>query len=146
MKNTVLMILLGLSVVSCTETVDTSKYKEEMQGRKIKHLTSAEIISFGHQEAVAIANDTAFVSSKLVHHINEVESVEECKTAQEKEFFEMSLNAVDQLKKGIDLSNPVMKGDQLLVVCPKLVTDSTIKVKYIYLHKSEVIKKMPERY
>lgn len=146
MRKILLIGLVAIGMVSCTETVDTSKYKEELHGRKLKHLTVGEIISFGHVEGLKIAKDTAFVSSKLVHHINEAKVIDECKTKQEKEFFEMYLHATDQLKEGVDLSNPVMKGDELLVVCPELITDSTVSVKYIYLHKSEIIKKMPESY
>lgn len=146
MKNIIRISLVLMGLGSCSETVDTSKYKEELNGRKIKHLTAGEIISFGHKEALNIAKDTAFVSSKLVHHINEAFTIEECKTKQEAEFFDMYLKSTDQLKEGVDLSNPVMKGDELLVVCPELFSDSTINVKYIYLHKAELIKKMPESY
>lgn len=146
MKKVIVVAVVALGLASCSETVDTSKYKEELQARKIKKLTAADIISFGHKEAIEIAKDSSFEGSKLVNSIHVAYSIEECKTKQEKEFFEMSEHAMDQLKEGVDLSNPVMKGDELLVVCPQLSSDSTLLVKYIYMSKSEVIKKMPERY
>ena len=120
MKKLIIVGLIATGIASCTETVDTAKYKEELQARKIKHLTPAEIISFGHSEANKIAKDTAFTGSKIVRRINEVTSLDQCKTAQEREFYKMSVSAIDQLKNGVDLSNPVMKGEELLVVCPQL--------------------------
>ena len=60
--------------------------------------------------------------------------------------YEVSKYAIDQLKEGTDLSNPIMEGDEILVVHPQLLIDSTIKVIYIYMSKEEVIKKMPVGY
>ena len=142
----ILSAILIIILSSCSETVDTSKYQEELQARKIKKLTAAEIITFAHSESKELIKDSTFTTSKLVNHTLEAFSIEDCKTQQEKEFYEVSKYAIDQLKEGTDLSNPIMEGDEILVVHPQLLIDSTIKVIYIYMSKEEVIKKMPVGY
>ncbi len=146
MKKIITFTLIVLGFLSCTETVDTTKYKEELLARQIKKLSSADIISFGHREAIKIVKDTSLKGSKIVNSINKVRVLEQCNSQQEKDFFIMSVNALEQLQDGVDLSNPVMRGDELLVVYPQLVTDSTVEVIYIYLSKTEIINIMPEFY